>query len=330
MDGDVEPNPGPGKRNNPQEKEPNTGSLDEPQRKETLPVQAEDLENARVSRDSAVEKAELLLPSKLQYQRSLSAPANNVVSFQAFPTGETPALADSLPQNGEDAAGSSLFSKGSSAEQVIELQKCKRELQRKEQNEKRLENQIQEKGRVIDTLRNTVASLEQRLYTQNEETSIELEVTESWKTFRESLSTTLKTLGLVEAAAAADDSTPIGLFKELHKTVHCYLGPNYDTCTSGREEEYKHSLGELMELWNKKIGDSSQVPSCIMNQLFFYLIANQLYRIGGECKVCPLCFCKKQDRRKSESEGDPDSHIFPKSLLKTYSKVHSEGAGVFI
>lgn len=322
MDGDVEPNPGPGKRNNPQEKEPNTGSPDEPQRKETLPVQAEDLENACVSRDSAVAKAGPLPPSKLQYQRSLSAPANNVVSFQAFLTG-------SLPQNAEGAAGFSLFSKGSSAEQVIELQECKRELQRKEQIEKMLENQIQERDREIDTLRSIVASLEQLLYTQKEETTIESKVTGSWKTFRERLSTTLKTLGLVEAAADADDSTPLGLFKELHKTVHCYLGPNYDTCPAGREEEYKHSLRELMELWNKKIGDSSQVP-CIMNQLFFYLIANQLYRIGGECKVCPLCFCKKQDRRNSESEGDPDSHIFPQSLLKTYSKVHSEGAGDFI
>ena len=42
------------------------------------------------------------------------------------------------------------------------------------------------------------------------------------------------------------------------------------------------------------------------------------------------CCSKKQDRRNRESEGDPDSHIFPKSLLSTFRQVHCEGAGNFI
>ena len=178
---------------------------------------------------------------------------------------------------------------------MVELQQCKMELQHKDQNEKRLENQIEEKDGVIATLRSTVASLEQRSYIQNEVTSIELqlEVTESWKTFRMNLSTSLMKLGLAEAPAAvdADDGTPLSLFRELHKTAHSYVGPKYEKCIKGKEEEYEHRLEELMERWNEDFGfqtDSSQV----LSQLFFYLIANQLYRIGGKSKVCPVLFQK--------------------------------------
>ena len=52
---------------------------------------------------------------------------------------------------------------------------------------------------------------------------------------------------------------------------------------------------------------------------FYELIgkANILYRLGENCDICPLCLVEKKERR-----GKVDSHIIPKSILKTFWELH--------
>ena len=71
--------------------------------------------------------------------------------------------------------------------------------------------------------------------------------------------------------------------------------------------------------WNKtqgflEVGDHIQQ---------FYLLANQLYRAGGDCDACLLCGRGKRE----ESCGVPESHIFPRCLLKAYRDIHCDGQG---
>jgi len=249
---------------------------------------------------------------------------------------------DSSPQPG-NVEKSSLRD----AELAVERQKHEKELQHEKQRVKELEDQNQEKGRVIDNLKSKIASLEQTIAslertiasldqksTHNEG---ELEVTQSWKTFRSSLGALLIELGQGQEEATAEDSILMNMFKIFHKSVHSYLGPKYETCISGKEEEYRRRLQELMsyfmkelnnkQLWNEETGfqmDSS------MSQVLFLVTVNQLFRIGGNCEVCPLCGIKKKHRRNSDKEGDPESHIFPKCLLLTFRNVHCDSAGNFI
>lgn len=66
--------------------------------------------------------------------------------------------------------------------------------------------------------------------------------------------------------------------------------------------------------WNNQAGFQSGVGFETLNR--FYLLANQLYRAGGECSWCLLC-----GKKKTRTVG---SHIFPKSLLEVYRKVHCD------
>ena len=52
---------------------------------------------------------------------------------------------------------------------------------------------------------------------------------------------------------------------------------------------------------------------------FYKLIgkANTLYRLGENCDICPLCLIEKKKRG-----GKVDSHVIPKSILKTFWELH--------
>ncbi len=69
--------------------------------------------------------------------------------------------------------------------------------------------------------------------------------------------------------------------------------------------------------WNKETGFQSNIESETFTR--FYLLVNQLYRAGGECDACLLCGKIKTCKL--------DSHIFPRCLLKAFSKIHCEGEG---
>lgn len=331
MSGDVELNPGPGNRGKPQEKERNAGNEDYAVRKETTPFQVtEHCEDVNVSRDPI---ATVLTSPNPQHQDTFST-GPDVACFPALGD-DVRAPTDSSPRPG-NVEKSSLHD----AEWAVERQKYEKELQRVKQRVKELEDQNQEKGGVIDNLKSKIAALEKKnrlLEQKSTQNEGELEVKQSWETFRSSLNALRMELGQGQEEATAEDNILMNMFKVLYETVHSYLGPKYEHCIEGKEEKYRGRLQELMscfmkelnnkQLWNEETGfqmDSS------MSQVLFLVTANQLYRIGGNCEVCPLCGIKKKHRRNSEKEGDPDSHIFPKSLLLTFRDVHCDSAGTFI
>ena len=310
--------PGPKTRtcDKPQEKKPTAGNGTE-----TTPspvLQAHDHpEGVRNSRDaSATELPNLFVPASGQ----------DVGRFQTH-GGDMEAPTDRSLQIVEE---STLHN----AEAVVEhqqlTQKVKELQDQKHENEKTLAAQKS----TIAAQKSRIAFLEQQLEQRSEGAGM---VPRSWETFRSCLTTLLMELGrgqegLAEAIKEAEDSIQI---KEFDEIVHSYLSPDFETCT-GDEGEYRQRLQALMRNFMKELDkenvfqmDSSPVR-CIMIQLLFFLIANQLYRMDGECEVCPLCGIKKKHRRNNEEEGDPETHIFPESLLDIFSAVHCEQAGNFI
>lgn len=288
-----------------EKKEPTTGNEDYPPRKKTTPfLVTEHCEDVNVSRDPIV----TVLTSPNPDTPSMPATGPDVALFLARGD-DMRAPTDSSPRPG-NVEKSSLHD----ADLVVERQK-----------NKKLEDQNQEKRRIIDNQKIRIASLEQRIAslkqksTQNEG---ELEVTQSWETFRSSLSALLMELGQGQEEATAEDSILMNMFKVLYETVHSYLGPKYEHCIEGKEEEYRWRLQELMshfmkelnnkQLWNEKIGFQMD---CSMSQVLFLVTANQLFRIGGNCEVCPLCGIEKKHRRNSDEEGDPESTHLPKMPL---------------
>ena len=164
--------------------------------------------------------------------------------------------------------------------------------------------------------------------------ALEKEISKNWETFKSNLHDLVKKLRPGDITIEADciDSDLIQWFKVVHDHVR-----TYETCIPEMEEASREKLQALlgefmvqlksMQLWDKKNGFQTD---CIVSQVLFFLTANQVYRIGGDCDICPLCGVKKKYRQNNEDEGDPNSHIFPESLLETYRQVHCEGIGNFI
>ena len=153
------------------------------------------------------------------------------------------------------------------------------------------------------------------------------EISKNWETFKSNLHDLVKKLRPGDITIEADyiDSELIQRFK----VVHDHVSETEEVC----REKLQGLLGgfmvqlKSMQLWKE---DSGFQTGCNVSQVLFFLTANQVYRIGGDCDICPLCGVKKEYGRNNEDEGDPNSHIFPESLLETYRQVHCEGAGNFI
>ena len=189
--------------------------------------------------------------------------------------------------------------------------------------EEELHAQKVEHDRRESKLKSRVATLEKRITAGGG--MVHLEIGESWETFESNLHDLIRKLRPGDMTIEAD-SELIQQFKVVHDHVH-----TNETCIP--EEAYKKKLQGLlgnfmmklksMELWNEKNGFQKD---CIVSQVLFFLIANQGYCINGECNICPLCGIEKKYRRNNEDEGDPDSHIFPQSLLEVYQ---DQRLGVF-
>ena len=182
-------------------------------------------------------------------------------------------------------------------------------------------------------LKSKIAALEKKVE-QNDGTTMHLEVNESWATFRNNLYNLFRKLRPGDMTAEADDidSKLIQEFKIIYDRIHANLGHTYQTCIAGSEEVYRKELQDLTENFMVQLWKGGNVfqTDCVVSQVLFFLIANQVYRINGECNTCPLCGNKKEYRRNYKEEGDPNSHIFPESLLEVYRQVHCEGIGNFI
>ena len=187
------------------------------------------------------------------------------------------------------------------------------------------------KDREVSNLKSKVAALEKRIADGG---TGRREISKNWETLKSNLHDLVKKLRPGDITIDADyiDSELIQQFKVVYDHV-C----TYETCIPETEEACREKLQGLlgdfmvqlksMQLWKEEDGFQAD---CIVSQVLFFLIANQVYRIGGDCNMCPLCGIKKKYRRNNEDGGDPNSHIFPESLLEIYRQVHCEGAGDFI
>ena len=216
----------------------------------------------------------------------------------------------------------------------IKMHKFDENMKELKETMKKLEEELHVKevkrDRRESKLKSKVAALEKRIAAGGG--TVNLDIGESWETFESNLHDLVKKLRPGDMTIEVDytESELIQQFKVVHDHVH-----TYETCTS--KEEYKKKLQGLlgnfmmklksMELWNEKNGFQTD---CIVSQVLFFLIANQGYRINGECNICLLCGIEKKYRRNNKDEGDPGSHIFPQSLLEVYREIHCEGAGNFI
>ena len=212
----------------------------------------------------------------------------------------------------------------------IRMHKFDEDMKELKETMRKLEEELYVKETENDKLKSKVAVLEKRIASSGG--MVHLEIGESWETFESNLHDLVKKLRPGDMTIEVDytESELIQQFKVVRDHVH-----TYETCIS--KEEYKKKLQGLlgkfmmklksMELWNEKNGFQMD---CILSQVLFFLIANQVYRINGECNICPLCGIEKKYRRNNEDEGDPDSHIFPQSLLEVYCEIHCEGAGNFV
>lgn len=118
-----------------------------------------------------------------------------------------------------------------------------------------------------------------------------------------------------------EDEVLSGIFSSLQEIVP-------DTILEHELQSACESLSEQCDLllqilkqrkhWSKDKGFTSSQPG----HLLFLLIVNKIYRIGGECNVCPLCGCLKTSRRNNQEENEPLSHIFPNACLEAFCRIH--------
>ena len=178
--------------------------------------------------------------------------------------------------------------------------------------------------REVSNLKSKVAALEKRI---SDGGTGRQEISKNWETFKSNLHDLVKKLRPGDITIEADyiDSELIQRFK----VVHDHVAETEEVC----REKLQGLLGgfmvqlKSMQLWKE---DSGFQTDCNVSQVLFFLIANQVYCIGGNCDICPLCGIKKNYRQNNEDEGDPNSHIFPESLLETYRQVHCDGIRNFI
>lgn len=282
-----------------------------PQKAVPLPV-TNDSEEVRPSRN----------PVGLQVSKP-DPPSRNLVRdtnqpFQGLTSNSTP------PQGSEDAEPLSHNYEREHQEAIqhwqqkvsdfeIRMHKFDENMKELKETMKKLKEELHvkevEEDRRVSKLKSKVAALEKRITPDGG-----TEISESWETFKSNLYNLFKKLR-PDVTIEPDniDSGLIQQFKVLHRLY---------TRMPEREETCKNLQGLL--------GDFDF--DCVVSQVLFFLIANQVYNINGECDICPLCGIKKKSSRNNEKleEGDPNSHIFPKSLLEVYREVHCEGKGDFI
>ena len=208
-----------------------------------------------------------------------------------------------------------------------------------------LEKKLQQAEKVLDEKNELLKKKENELLKVNEQLKNKLalfqktqpQINQGWKAFRMGLGSFFLELRNGTEETDYIDGELFQDFKAIHDTVYDKNGDNYETCMF---EEVKHCsdklqkmMGDFMEklksmrLWDESEGFLTDIPDC---KVFFLLIVNLLYRVGGKCDICPLCGIKKKYRRNKEGERDPDSHIIPGSCLVVYRDVHCEGEGNFI
>ena len=99
--------------------------------------------------------------------------------------------------------------------------------------------------------------------------------------------------------------------------VSTHKSPDFDT----RLQEFIKDA-EAEHQWSKKEGFIADDDTVIMH---FYQLVNLVIRSGGDSDLCLLC-CQPKDTR----DGGVDSHIFPKCLLDSYSKIHDASSALCI
>jgi len=235
-----------------------------------------------------------------------------------------PFLGSTQPQKGRDTA----FPE-EPATKSADLELKVQQLEKKLQQAEKVLDEKNELLKVNEQLKNKLALFQKT----------QPQINQGWEAFRMGLGsfflTELRNMCSTEETDYIDGEL-FQDFKAIHDTVYDKNGDNYETCMF---EEVKHCsdklqkmMGDFMEklksmrLWDESKGFLTDIPDC---KVFFLLIVNLLYRVGGKCDICPLCGIKKKYRQNKEGEQDPDSHIIPGSCLVVYRDVQ-EGEGNFI